>query len=79
MSETNTADRDALGRAALQLSPGDRESVALELLASLEADASFLHMDAWRIEIDRRLADLAPGTSSLRTWDEVRADLFSPS
>lgn len=59
---------------ALALPLGEREELALDLLASLEpGDPDW--EDAWASELDRRLADVRSGAVKTVAWEDVKRDI----
>jgi len=61
--------------AALKLDAGERQQVAEEIWASLEAEAPALSA-AWEAELEKRAAEIESGTVTLEPWSKVREDLF---
>lgn len=57
---------------ALELGPDERVDVAAELLASVEPPPEGWS-EAWRAEIERRVAAVRAGTTTPSPLDEVRA------
>lgn len=62
-----------------KLSPAERIQLAEDLWDSVAADPQAYPAltDAQRAEIERRLAEHARDPSSAKSWDEVRARLWS--
>ncbi len=59
------------------LSEKDRATLAGLLIESLESEAVDPDVEeAWRVEIERRLAELDSGTVQTVPWEEVRAKLL---
>ena len=58
----------------MALPDDQRELIAVELNMRLHA-ADPEWESAWADEIERRIGDLRNGTATMRTWEEVRADL----
>ena len=61
---------------ALQLSPDDREWLALELASSLEKSPGY--DEAWRAELARRWQSVLDGTARLYDQDEADELMFGP-
>jgi putative addiction module component (TIGR02574 family) len=61
--------------AALKLDPKQRQEIAEELWASLEAHGPELGA-AWEAELEKRAAEIESGTVKLEPWSEVRENLF---
>jgi putative addiction module component (TIGR02574 family) len=61
--------------AALKLDAGQRQQVAEEIWASLEAEGPALSA-AWEAELERRAAEIESGSVTLEPWSKVRGDLF---
>lgn len=58
------------------LTEKDRATLAGLLIESLESEVVDPDVEeAWRVEIDRRLAELDSGTVQTVPWEEVRAKL----
>ena len=58
------------------LSDKDRATLAGLLIESLESEIDPDVEEAWRIEIERRLAELDAGTVKTVPWEVVRAKLL---
>jgi putative addiction module component (TIGR02574 family) len=56
-----------------RLTPEDKFQLVMELLDSLDSRPEPSLTEAQRRELDRRLAALDAGTTSLRPWEEVEA------
>ena len=62
---------------ASHLSEKDRATLAGLLIESLESEVIDPDVEeVWRVEIERRLAELDSGTAQLVPWEEVRAKLL---
>ena len=61
---------------ASALSDKDRATLAGLLIESLESETDPDVEEAWRIEIERRLAELDAGTVETVPWEVVRAKLL---
>lgn len=60
---------------ALKLPEEDRADIAARLIASLDAESTESRADvegAWAAEIERRCDALDAGTTTTRSWEEVR-------
>ena len=62
-----------LKRKAAQLSEHERAELALALIESLDGEADVGVEKAWRIEVDRRIAQIERGEVELIPGDEVFA------
>ena len=58
------------------LSEKERATLAGLLIESLESEIDPDVEDAWRIEIERRVAELDAGTAKTVPWEVVRAKLL---
>lgn len=67
-----TKQAEALLREALELSTEEREQLAAEILASLDADALEDAELAWATEIEERARRVLAGESRGKPWPEVR-------
>jgi putative addiction module component (TIGR02574 family) len=65
---------------ALQLNPAQRESLALDLILSLEVqeDREPGYEEAWAAELERRMRSFRDGTAKTVSWEEVKARLRTP-
>lgn len=61
----------SLRRDALQLSEGDRATLARDLVASLDEPADPDAAKAWDIELCRRLNEIEAGSAKMLDADEV--------
>jgi putative addiction module component (TIGR02574 family) len=57
---------------ALELTDDERAAIAAELIASLDGQADEDVEKAWAAEIERRMAALDAGTSTLTPWWDVK-------
>jgi putative addiction module component (TIGR02574 family) len=64
-----------LEQKAMELSPEDRSRFALFLIQSLEIGDEGDVEEAWRIEAERRLAEIESGEARLVPGDEVFANI----
>ena len=60
---------------AMRLDPEERATLLRLLIEALDAETDDGVEDAWRVEIDRRLAELDSGSVETIPWEEVRARL----
>lgn len=58
------------------LSEKDRATLAGLLIESLESEIDPDVEDAWRVEIERRVAELDAGTVETVPWEVVKAELL---
>lgn len=58
------------------LSDEERATLAGLLIESLESEADPDVEEAWRAEIERRVAELDAGTAETVPWEIVKAELF---
>jgi len=58
------------------LSEQERATLAGLLIESLESEVDPDVEETWRVEIQRRLAELDAGTANTVPWEVVRAELF---
>jgi putative addiction module component (TIGR02574 family) len=72
MVKTSLAD---LLRLALELPPGDRLTLATELLKSVEGAEDQDWTDAWVRELDRRTAAVDRGDEPLESWETVETNI----
>ena len=61
---------------AMRLEPQERATLMRLLIEALDADTEEGVEDAWRVEIERRMAELDAGSVETIPWDEVRARLY---
>lgn len=61
---------------AMDLPAPEREHIALALLDSVGDTADQAEIDAaWRVEVERRIAEWRAGRGATRPWADVEADL----
>ena len=60
---------------AMRLEPQERATLMRLLIEALDADTDEGVEDAWRVEIERRMAELDSGTVKTIPWEELRARL----
>lgn len=61
---------------AMRLDPEERATLMRLLIESLDAESEEGVDDAWRIEIERRMAELDSGAVQTVSWEELRARLY---
>ena len=60
----------------MRLAPQERATLMRLLIEALDADREEGVEDAWRVEIERRMAELDSGSVATIPWEEVRARLY---
>jgi putative addiction module component (TIGR02574 family) len=61
---------------AMRLAPEERATLMRLLIETLDAESEEGVEDAWRIEIERRMAELDSGAVEAVPWEELRARLY---
>ncbi len=61
---------------AMELDPEERATLLRLLIESVDAESEDGVEDAWRVEIERRMAQLDSGTVQTIPWEELRARLY---
>jgi putative addiction module component (TIGR02574 family) len=61
---------------AMKLDPEERATRMRLLIESVDAEPENGVEDAWRVEIERRMAELDSGTVQTIPWEELRAQLY---
>ena len=61
---------------AMRLDPQERATLMRLLIDALDADIEEGTEDAWRAEVERRMAELDSGAVETVPWEEVRARLY---
>ena len=61
---------------AMRLEPQERATLMRLLIEALDANTDEGVEDAWRVEIERRMAELDSGSVETIPWEEVRARLY---
>jgi putative addiction module component (TIGR02574 family) len=61
---------------AMKLDPEERAALMRLLIDALDGETEEGADDAWRVEIERRMAELDSGTVEPIPWEEVRARLY---
>jgi putative addiction module component (TIGR02574 family) len=60
---------------AMTLDPQERATLMRLLIETLDTEAEQAVEQAWRVEIERRMAELDSGSVETIPWEEVRARL----
>ena len=61
---------------AMRLDPEERATLMRLLVESLDTESEEGVEDAWRLEIERRMAELDSGSVQTIPWEELKARLF---
>ncbi len=61
---------------AMGLDPEERATLMRLLIETLDAESEEGVEDAWRVEIERRMAELDSGAVETVSWEELRARLY---
>jgi putative addiction module component (TIGR02574 family) len=61
---------------AMRLNPQERATLMRLLIDTLDAGSDEGAEEAWRAEIERRVAELDSGAVEAVPWDELRARLY---
>ena len=61
---------------AMKLDPEERAALMRLLIEGLDAEVEEGIEDAWRVEIERRMAELDSGAVEAVPWEELRARLY---
>jgi putative addiction module component (TIGR02574 family) len=61
---------------AMRLDPAERATLMRLLIESLDGEAEEGVEDAWRVEIERRMAELDSGSVQTVSWEELRAQWY---
>ena len=61
---------------AMRLDPQERATLMRLLIETLDAASEEGVEDAWRVEIERRMAELDSGAVEAVSWEELRARLY---
>ncbi len=69
------ASKDDIFRSALGLPEAERADLIGALIDSLDAEVEAGVEEAWRVEIERRSAELESGAAQSIPWDLVRQRL----
>jgi putative addiction module component (TIGR02574 family) len=60
----------------MRLDPQERGTLMRLLIETLNAESEEGVEDAWRVEIERRMAELHSGAVEAVPWEELRARLY---
>jgi putative addiction module component (TIGR02574 family) len=60
----------------MRLDPEERATLMRLLVDTLDAESDEGVEDAWRVEIERRMAELDAGAVQTVPWEELRARLY---
>ena len=60
----------------MKLAPEERATLMRLLIDTLDAESEEGVEDAWRVEIERRLAEVDSGAVETVPWEELRARLY---
>jgi len=61
---------------AMRLDPEERATLMRLLIDTLDAESEEGSDDAWRTEVERRVAELDAGAVEPIPWEELRARLY---
>jgi putative addiction module component (TIGR02574 family) len=61
---------------AMKLDPEERATLTCLLLESVDVESEEGVEDAWRIEIEHRMAELDSATIKTLPWEEIRTRLY---
>jgi len=61
---------------AMRLDPEERATLMRLLVDTLDAESDEGVEDLWRVEIERRMAELDAGAVQTVPWEELRARLY---
>ena len=61
---------------AMRLAPEERAALMRLLIETLDGESEEGVEDAWRVEIERRMAELDSGTVDAVPWEDLRARLY---
>lgn len=61
---------------AMRLDPEERATLMRLLIETLDAESEEGVEDAWRVEIERRMAELDSGAVETIPWEEIKARLY---
>ena len=60
----------------MKLGPEERATLIRLLIDTLDAESQGGAEDAWRAEVERRIAELDSGTVDAVPWEDLRARLY---
>jgi putative addiction module component (TIGR02574 family) len=61
---------------AMRLDPAERAALMRLLIDTLDAESEEAAEEAWRAEVERRIAELDSGAVEAVPWEELRARLY---
>ncbi len=61
---------------SMRLDPAERATLMRLLIDTLDAESEEGAEDAWRAEVERRIAELDSGAVEAVPWEELRARLY---
>ena len=61
---------------AMRLDPEERATLMRLLIENLDGESEEGAEDAWRLEIERRMAELDSGSVQTVPWEELKARLY---
>jgi putative addiction module component (TIGR02574 family) len=61
---------------AMRLDPKERATLLRLLIDTLDAESEEGSEEAWRAEVERRIAELDAGAVETVPWEELRARLY---
>lgn len=61
---------------AMRLDPAERATLMRLLIDTLDAESEEGVEEAWRAEVERRIAELDSGAVEAVSWEELRARLY---
>jgi len=61
---------------AMRLDPAERATLVRLLIDTLDAEADEGAEEAWRAEVEHRIAELDSGAVEAVPWEELRARLY---
>ena len=61
---------------AMRLAPEERATLMRLLIDTLDTESEEGAEDAWRAEVERRIAELDSGAVEAVPWEELRARLY---
>jgi putative addiction module component (TIGR02574 family) len=61
---------------AMRLNPEERATLMRLLIENLDGESEEGVEDAWRLEVERRMAELDSGSVQTVPWEELKARLY---
>lgn len=61
---------------AMRLDPKERATLLRLLIDTLDGESEQGSEEAWRVEVERRIAELDAGAVETVRWEELRARLY---